>query len=1083
LKRLLTQTKDKLRRYLFIILLLFPLVNFAATNTIGPIKANPDFAFYWLNRPATCGASLILSLINSTNPETALIRVYDRDLNSKEYLSFEKTITMTAGSQQITVPLTFASLILPITEIRVSVGSNNIAATISPGCAVPDYGISFQNGVFSSWTGMPTSLYAYIPWGSEPLTLDNMSSSTMTIMGVNASGAENDAVGPVGGPVTIAGSKTVTVTPGNVSWLGTGPNPVIWKFNFSESSLSFMATGFPLILASDQSAATALQAGMIYDGSHNFAHPTQNVIINTYLPQLAKFAGNPASEASLLATITKQQQMLNFPNSYLLSIWGPIYDLSYSLANQNLLSGSDWYGSSAGWQHRDPFSGNTTAPILQPTGSETWIDDGTTVTGPLVNPQRWFRQAAALVSGVAPEMQLVASTDDGTATSGFAYLTTLNGAESTVPWTNPFLWNKALIYQAALAALRDLAVLPSDEVWNNSSTMLSTYPGGEIAFLSARKIFLNYGKTGFLLRRLFCASSPTTNEQVLYNCTQINKIAPMKSTELTAWNFSHAEITLWKNVYAAWTFTVERFAYRMWPNNLVSYRNQSSHMLYSFQLLADGSGSTFDQGLATSYASRWIAGQDPAGWFMESEGPDGSYNGMSDYHVGSYYLDTCIMGACNENMATSLAKAYTFFSYTVAPEPGTVTPAVMMGGFPFNHRVGQGFDMEFWGGARGIANTIPQVSAWNPIYNSPPNSVPTFPASGGQNGDFNANRYIGILAYPPVTGAAWPAESATDFTTDVNDAGELIAAKRAGYYTAIYLAHPASNQVYIVGINTPNERLAWPGGAESNGCQIGDPDGAWSTPFVGGGVTLFWTPDLGSAILAGNWTPLAHHGLVVTDGQTGVRTWEDYFSVSHSLSDTNVLTVTGNLESSAPTSTLHLQPIVNETYSTRSACGYPAPSGTAPKSNVDGLSYSRAYTFGEYAMMINLNVSAGTGAVIPAGTTMIENIPVPGGSSKTGGSGQPVFYLPGTPASPIENNTTVNTNEIDIKGSTTTAGIRIVFANNQNIIVVTNGPISEYKNYQINRLQIAMAVPAPGKTTQLKYCVESLTQSISDCVF
>ncbi len=71
-------------------------------------------------------------------------------------------------------------------------------------------------------------------------------------------------------------------------------------------------------------------------------------------------------------------------------------------------------------------------------------------------------------------------------------------------------------------------------------------------------------------------------------------------------------------------------------------------------------------------------------------------------------------------------------------------------------------------------------------------------------------------------------------------------------------------------------RLAWPNQGESRGVQIGDPHG-WSAPFVGGGLTMFWTPDFGSSVLAGNWTPLTHHGLVATDGVTEVRSWEDYF--------------------------------------------------------------------------------------------------------------------------------------------------------------------------------------------------------------
>jgi hypothetical protein len=1068
----------------------------ASSLNVGPFNPNPSLAFYWLNRPATCTASLQLSLINKNNPETALIRVYDRDNISKEYLSFSQTITLAAGSSATAVPLKFSSLILPITEIRVSTGSNNLSVTVVPTCSVPDYGVAYQNGVNSAWASAPASLFAFIPWGSEPLTIQNHSSTSFTIIGVDASGNESDSTGPVGGKKTISSSETATVTPSYVSWQGTGHSNVVWEFTFPANNWNLSATGFPLILCSDYSAAITLQAAMIFDGTHMFAHPTQYSIVHTLIPGLAKYVGSASTESSLLSNISNQKQMLQFPNSYLLSGWAAIYDLAYTLANQNLLSGSDWYGSSAGWQHRDPSPNNTTTPIVQPTGTVSWLASGALETGPLIDPQRWARAAAALVDGVAPEMEVEASTDDGTATSGLIYLATIDGSKSPVPWSNPYLYNKSLVYQAIITGLKDLAALPSSEVWNNSSTMLSTYAGGEIAFLSARKIFLNYGRTGFLLRRLFCASSPTPNEQTLYNCTQINNINPMSAAELTAWNFSASEITLLKTSLQAWTFLAERFAYRMWPNNLVSYRNQSSHMVYSFQLLADGSGSSFDQTLAKSYAQRWIAGQDPAGWFMESEGPDGAYNGMSDYHIGSYYLDTCQMGSCDSAMASSIAKAYDFFSYTVAPEPvSAIKPIpdasapetstqILLGGFPFNHRVGQGFDMEFWGGARGIANTIPEVSAWNPIYNAPPTSVPVFSAAGSQNGDFNTNRYIGVIAYPPVAGTPWPAQSTSDFTTNVNNAGEMIAVKRQGYYTVLYLAHPATNEVYIVGINTPNERLAWENGAESTGCQIGDPDGNWNTPFVGGGVTLFWTPDFGSSILAGTWTPLAHHGLVVTDGQSGVRTWEDYFTPSYTLSSNdNVLTVNGDLETPGPTTALHIQPIVNESYSKRSTCGYPAPSSTAPQSNVNGLSYSRQYTFGEDAMTVNLNVTASTAAVIPSGTTMIENIPITGGTTKQGTTGQPEFYLPSAPSTPIANNTTVSTQEIDIHGNSASTGIRIVFKTNQNVTVVSNGPISEYKNYQINRLQLAMTVPAAGQTSNLQYCVESLSQRIADCGF
>jgi hypothetical protein len=1061
---------------------LFSSLGFASTN-LGPFVPYPAFAFYWVDRPATCSTSLLLSLVDSTSPETALIRVYDRNSDNKEKLDFEQTITLPAGASSQSIPLTFASTPLHITEIRVAVGSNNLNVTVVPSCTIADYGVSFQNGTYSSWSGAPTSLYAYIPWAAEPLTFENQLAQ-ITAMGVGTNGKEKDSVGPVGSPVTLSAHTTATLTPTHVSWEGTGASSVLWQFNFSKAKWTFRATGFPLILCSNEATANSLKAGLIFDGKHILAHPLQNTIVNTLIPQLTSYVSSASSELSLFSQISSQRQLLQFPDSFLLSEYGPLFDLSYALTYQNLLTGSDWFGSSAGWQYRDPATNNPNTPILQPSGSVSWTASGETVTGPLVDPQRWDRLAAALASGSAPEMQLTASTYDGTATSGLAIMAMLDGSKSTVPWTNPFLFKKDLIYKAALAALRDLGALQPSEIWINSSTMLSTYAGGEAAFLAARQIFPNYGKVGFMLRRLFCASSPTSSEKKLYNCTQVNKIAPMSGTELASWNFSATEVTLWKDVFAAWTQTLERFAYRMWPNNMVDWRNQSSHWLLAFQLLAEGSGNSFDQSLASGYSQRWIAGQDPAGWNMENMGPDGSYSGMSNYHTASYYLETCLMGSCDKAMATSIAKAYNFWNYTVAPEPvpaGSTAVPAMMAGFPFNHRVGQGFDMEFWAGARAITPNLPEVSAWNPVVDLPVSGMPSFSAASSGNLDFNVNRYIGTLQFAAASATPWPALSSEDFTTDVNNAGEMIAVKRQGYYTAIYVSHPATDEKYIESLSDIEQRLAWPNNAESTGCKVGNPDGSWYAPYVGGGVTLFWTPDYGSALLAGNWTPLVHHGLVVTDGQTGVRTAEDYFTVNHSLSG-NTLTVSGNLESAGPTTATHLQPAVNLGYTMRSSCGYPTPPATSLQSNVSGLSYNRGYNFGEQAMVINLSVSAASNAVIPAGTTMIENIPVSGGTSKAV-VGQPVFYLPGAPSSPIANNTVVNAAEIDIRGANTAAGIRIVFNGNYNVTVVSNGPISPYRNLQINRLQVALAVPAAGQTTQLQYCVESLTQSVEDCGF
>jgi hypothetical protein len=68
------------------------------------------------------------------------------------------------------------------------------------------------------------------------------------------------------------------------------------------------------------------------------------------------------------------------------------------------------------------------------------------------------------------------------------------------------------------------------------------------------------------------------------------------------------------------------------------------------------------------------------------------------------------------------------------------------------------------------------------------------------------------------------------------------------------------------------------------------------SPLLGGGMTLFWTPGYGNAILAGNFTPLVHHGLVAIDKE-GERWWEDYFATSFELNESaRTLSISGKIE-------------------------------------------------------------------------------------------------------------------------------------------------------------------------------------------
>jgi len=117
------------------------------------------------------------------------------------------------------------------------------------------------------------------------------------------------------------------------------------------------------------------------------------------------------------------------------------------------------------------------------------------------------------------------------------------------------------------------------------------------------------------------------------------------------------------------------------------------------------------------------------------------------------------------------------------------------------------------------------------------------------------------------------------------------------------------------------------------------------TPFVGGGLTGFWTPAYGHAILAADWSPTTHHGLTATLAD-GRRSWEDYFKHSYQLDETaGTLTIDGELE---------LLP----------------------------LTYTRAYRFADDRLELELTVTA-TAACAVAG--LVENLPVVKGEWKSRG--------------------------------------------------------------------------------------------------
>jgi hypothetical protein len=434
----------------------------------------------------------------------------------------------------------------------------------------------------------------------------------------------------------------------------------------------------------------------------------------------------------------------------------------------------------------------------------------------------------------------------GASPSGNAAQALAEAADLDLP-LNPWRGRSELRWRAAASALRDLMTLGEDEVWRGIGADLDSYPG-MLGFVVAKKHFPEFAL-----------------------------VAPHLPPE----------------VRSLWAEGLRHVVDRHLPDLLVSAMNQSSHYLVGWENFAQGSGDPRYTDLARRYAQRFARSASPAGYFIENCGPDATYCGMQHFHMALYCRlsgDTAFLEA--------VRSSYRFFNHTVAPEPD----GRVVGASNFAHRTPDGFHNEQYGGAKGLLDDLlPEVGLWarEPTAAERDQAVATLreqlgkPLSDSKGLDFGTPRYR-YGTDTPDRSAAWPAAEKRPFIRNL--AGELIAVKRPAYYTAIYVGRPAPADFYIRGRSVFRQPL--PDRAEDSGA---DP---WSlyytihavTPLLGGGMSLFWTPGYGSALFAGNCTPLAHHGLVAIDKQ-GVRWWEDYMASRFELDEkAGVLTVTGKLE-------------------------------------------------------------------------------------------------------------------------------------------------------------------------------------------
>lgn len=455
---------------------------------------------------------------------------------------------------------------------------------------------------------------------------------------------------------------------------------------------------------------------------------------------------------------------------------------------------------------------------------------------------------------------------------------------------NPYHGKKELLYRAAAASLRDLMTLGEDENWRGVGADNTDY-AGMMAFAVAQKTF------------------------------------PV---------FAHVAPHMPENIRTQWTDGLRHIVDRIYTENLVTCRNQSSHYLVAFESFAQGSGLQRYHELARTYCQRFVNEAHPSGYQIEQCGPDASYIGMTHWHEAVYYQmskDPVILDG--------LRKSYGFFNQTVAPEPDGKK---VLGGFNFNHRIGDGFYFEQWSGAKGILDDVlPEVGLWSRFKDNGQEAVDkasqeivkslSRPANS-HHSNIQTMRYL-YYSQAPDQSMKLPAEEDKPFIRNHND--ELISVKQPGYYAVVYVGHPAPSNHYIS--SREDYRMPYANDAENKKTPLSYRK---VTPYVGGGLSLFWTPEYGSAILGTNWSPVFHQGLVAQQ-QDQKRYWEDYYKNSFNLDkNKRTLSVDGKIE------------------------GQP-------------LSYNRTYTFEREMLKVTVTLTATADVKL---LRLFEVLPIPKGSAK-----------------------------------------------------------------------------------------------------
>lgn len=350
------------------------------------------------------------------------------------------------------------------------------------------------------------------------------------------------------------------------------------------------------------------------------------------------------------------------------------------------------------------------------------------------------------------------------------------------------------------------------------------------------------------------------------------------------------------DVRAAWTEGLRRYVDRLVLGQVSNVVNQWTFLPRGIWNFHKGTGEPFYRDMTMRHI-RWIAGRGgfttshmPAGYFAENYGPDGTYSGLSCHNLAWLYEETR-----DPDLLAAIAGAIRLLNHTVVPQPD----GVLVGSSDWGHRTPGPWTAAQAGAGMGmLADDLPDAGLWAGhawLADGAPRDA------RGREGA--RGKLAGALRYSPVDafklkriGSRRLAKSA-GLTFDVYThhadhamagrlpvlederftrafGNEFFAIRRPAYYALIYAGRPMPRRKWLV-----NRRPS-------------SPDVLF--PRNGGGLSLFWSPDVGASLLGRNMSAHAAHTLVLRSGDR--VDWEDYWQVETAFdSDRGRLVVKGRI--------------------------------------------------------------------------------------------------------------------------------------------------------------------------------------------